>query len=132
MLGRQSPASALKGLVVRLHSTGLSLRKTAAALEQFGVSRSHQAVWQWVHRLADSTPDPPTAKPSRVAVDETAVDVGTARHWLYAAIDVNTKLLLGVYLSERRGTDPAAVFLGQLARNTTSLRRRFPWTEWDI
>ncbi len=111
----ESTASALRALAVRLHSAGLSLRETAAALEQFGVYRSHQAVWQWVHQLADSTPDPPTAKPSRVAVDETAVDVGTTRHWLYAAIDVDTKLLLGVYLSERRGTDPAAVFLDQLA-----------------
>ena len=58
----ESTASALRALAVRLHSTGLSLRETAAALEQFGVSRSHQAIWQWVHRLADSTPDPPTAR----------------------------------------------------------------------
>jgi transposase-like protein len=62
---------------VRLHSTGISIRETAAALEQFGMTRSHQAVWQWVHRTAEKAPDPPTAKPSRVAVDETAVKIGT-------------------------------------------------------
>lgn len=40
--------------------TSLSLREPAAVLEVFGVSRSYQAIWQWVHRSADSVPDPRT------------------------------------------------------------------------
>ena len=52
---------------------------------------------------------------SRVAVDETAITIGTDRYWVYAAIDLETKLLLDVSVSRRRGTDPAAAFLGQLA-----------------
>ncbi len=35
--------------------------------------------------------------------------------WLYAAIDVETKLLLDIWIFPRRGTDPAAEFLGRLA-----------------
>lgn len=35
--------------------------------------------------------------------------------WLYATIDAETKLLLGVRVSDRRRTDPAAVFLSQPA-----------------
>ena len=107
-------ASALRALAVRLHSTGLSLRETAAVLECLGIYRSQQAIWHWVHRHADSAPDPPTAQPSRVAVDETAVQVGTEWYWLYAAIDLDSKLLLGMGLSQRRGTTPAAAFLRQL------------------
>jgi putative transposase len=99
---------------VRLHSMGLSFRETAAVLEVFGVHRSHQAVWQWVHQFADSVPDPPTVQPSRVAVDETAVQVGTEWDWLYAAIDLDSKLLLGIRLSPRQGTTPAAAFLSGL------------------
>ena len=57
----ESTASALRALAVRLHSTGVSLRETAAALESFGVSRSHQAVFQWVHRVGEKAPDPPRA-----------------------------------------------------------------------
>ncbi len=94
---------------------GISLCESAAALEQFGVTRSHQAVFQWVHRTAETAPDPPTTSPSRVTVDETAVKIGTEQHWLYVAINVETKLLLGAVVSERRGTDPAAAFLGRLA-----------------
>ena len=110
----ESTASVLRGLAVRLHSTGISLRETAAALESIGVYRSHQAVFQWTHRVGENSPDPPTAAPSRVAVDETAVQVGTEWYWLYAAIDLDSKLLLGVRLSQRRGSSPAAAFLRQL------------------
>ncbi|WP_306061231.1 IS6 family transposase [Natronococcus wangiae] len=111
----ESTASAPRALAVRFHASGLSLRETAAALETFGVTRSHQAVFQWVHRVAEEAPDPPTETPSRVAVDETAVTIGTEQHWLYAAIDVETKLLLDVWISPRRGANPAAEFLCQLA-----------------
>jgi transposase-like protein len=34
---------------------------------------------------------------------------------LYAAIDLESKLLLGISFSERRGTDPATEFLWQVA-----------------
>ncbi|GCF15611.1 hypothetical protein Harman_35460 [Haloarcula mannanilytica] len=44
-------------------------------LSELGVERSNKAVWQWVHRLADSVPDPPEAQPKRVAVDKTAVKI---------------------------------------------------------
>jgi putative transposase len=68
-----------------------------------------------VHRIADSVPDPPTAQPSRVAVDETAVKINGEWSWLYAAIDLDTKLILDVALFGRHGTDPAAAFLSGLA-----------------
>ena len=61
--------------------------------------------------LADSGCDPPTAQPSRVAVDETAVKINGEQSWLYAAVDVDTKLILDVALFGRHGTDPAAAFL---------------------
>jgi putative transposase len=99
---------------VRLHSMGLSVRETQAVLAWLGVDRSHGAVWQWTHRLADSGSDPPTAQPSRVAVDETAVQIGEEWCWLYAAIDLESMLLLDVELFSRRGTNPAAAFIHRL------------------
>jgi putative transposase len=64
-----------------------------------------------VHRLADSGHDPPEAQPTRVAVDETAVTINGEWFWLYAAINIDTKLILDVALFGRHGTDPAAAFL---------------------
>jgi len=110
----ESTVSTLRALAVRLHSAGVSLRETAAALESFGISRSYQAVFQWVHRVGEKAPDPPTASPSRVAVDETAIQVGREQCWVYAAIDVDSKLLLGVRVSRWRGTRPASAFLSEL------------------
>jgi putative transposase len=98
---------------VRLQSVGLSVRETEAVLGWLGVDRSHGAVWRWNHRLADAE-DPPTAQPRRVAVDETAVRIGGTWHWVYAAIDVDSKLLLDIELCSHRGTDTAAAFLHRL------------------
>jgi putative transposase len=108
---RERTATPVRAFAVRLHATGCSLRETASILADLGVERSHQAIFQWVHRLADSVSDPPTAQPSRVAVDETAVKINGEWSWLYAAIDIDTKLLLDVQLFKRHGTDPAAAFL---------------------
>lgn len=105
-----------RALAVRLHAAGLSLRETAAALELFGVSRSHGAIWSWVHRIANNVADPPAASPRRVAVDETAIKVNGEWLWLYAAIDLDSKLLLHVTVSERRGVDPAVSFLTELTQ----------------
>jgi len=113
MLG--ADGNALTGVAVRLHATGCSLRKTQAILRVFGVQRSHQVIFQWAHRVADSVPDPPEAKPKRVVVDETAVKINGDRSWLYAAIDLDTKLILGVDLFGSHGTDPAAAFLHGLS-----------------
>ena len=99
---------------VRMHSMELSVREVAAVLELLGVDRSHGAVWNWTHDLAESQADPPTAEPSRVAVDEKQIEVDGERKWLYAAIDTESKFLLEIDVYSGRGTDPAAAFLHRL------------------
>ena len=111
---RERTATPVRAFAVQLHATGCSLRETQEILRLFGVERSHQAIFQWVHRVADSSGDSPTAKPSRVAVDETAIKINGELSWLYAAIDLETKLILDVQLFGRHGTDPAAAFLAGL------------------
>jgi len=44
----------LMGVGVRLHSMGLSVREVAAVIEFLGVDRSHGAVWNWMHDLAEA------------------------------------------------------------------------------
>jgi putative transposase len=108
---RERTATPVRAFAVLLHAAGLSLRETEAILRLLGVERSFQAIFQWVHRLADSVSDPPKATPRRVAVDETAVKINGEWSWLYAAIDLDTKVILDVALFKRHGTDPAASFL---------------------
>ena len=40
-------------LGVRFHTAGLSVRETVAILDLLGVDRSHGAVWNWVHTVAE-------------------------------------------------------------------------------
>ncbi len=111
---RERTATPVRAFAVRLHATGCSLRETTTILAELGVERSHGAVWNWVHRIADSVPDPPSAQPTRVAVDETAVKINGELCWVYAAIDLDSKLILDAELFGRHGTDPAAAFLHRL------------------
>lgn len=74
---RERTATPVRAFAVRLHSAGLSLRETVAILNLLGVDRSHGAVWDWTHRLAENQADPPRIAPRRVAVDETAIQIGT-------------------------------------------------------
>ena len=112
---RERTATPVRAFAVRLHATGCSLRETKSILALLGVKRSHQAIIQWVHRVSDSASDPPSAAPTRVAVDETAVKINGEWSWVYAAIDTETKLLLDVKVFDRHGTDQAAAFLADLA-----------------
>ncbi len=107
-------ATPIRAFAVRLHQIGCSIREATTILAELGVECSHGAVWNWVHRLADNGCDPPEAQPKRVAVDETAVKINGEWSWLYATIDIETKLIFDVELFGRHGTDPAAAFLHRL------------------
>jgi transposase-like protein len=80
-----------------------------------GVDRCYQAVWNWKEKLAKEQSDPPTAEPSRVAVDEKQILVDGEKKWLYAAIDTESKLLLEVDVYSRRETDPATLTRASLS-----------------
>jgi putative transposase len=84
-----------------------------------------------VHRLADSGRDPPEAQPTRVGVDETAVTNNGEWSWLYAAIDIDTKLILDIVLFGRHGTDPAAAFLHGLRKKQDLSDARFLVDQFD-
>jgi len=111
---RERTPTPVRALAVRFHATDCSLRETATILDVLGVNRTYQAIFQWMHRIADSGCDPPSAAPTRVAIDETAVKLNGELSWLYAAIDLDTKLVLGVDVFARCSTDPAAAFLREL------------------
>jgi transposase-like protein len=71
----------------------LSLREVEAVLDWVGVDHGHQAIWYWKETLVEEQSDPLTVTPSRVAVDEKQIGVDGKKKWLYAAVDVDSKLL---------------------------------------
>ena len=105
---------------------GLSVREVKGVLVWLGVNRCYQVVWNWKETLADTQSDPPTASPSRVAVNEKQIEVDGEKKWLYVAIDTGSKLLLEVDVYSRRGTDPAAAFLHRLTEKHNVADTGFP------
>lgn len=79
---------------VQLHSMGLPVKEVEAVLKWLGSDRSHGAVWNWIHDLAEAHDDPTTAEPSRVAVNEKQIKIDGEEQWLYVAIDTESKLIL--------------------------------------
>ena len=96
-------------LGIRLHLAGLSLSDTVSVLDRLGVERCRTTVHNWVQKANLQPLD--GAKSDPVAVDETAIKINGEWSWFYAAIDLDTKLILDVELFGRQGTDPAAAFL---------------------
>ena len=70
-----------------------------------------------MYGISDKSSDPPEAQPKRVAADETAVKTNGGWSWVYAAIYLDTELVLGVDLFGTLGTDLAVAFLYGLSEN---------------
>jgi len=102
-------------LACAAHASAASLAECRDLLAWFGVDRTRQAVWYWMQAYGEHHDDEFVAEPDRVAVDEKQVQLGSGEEiWLYAAIDLDSKVVLQARLSKHRGTDPAAEFLREL------------------
>jgi Transposase and inactivated derivatives len=83
--------------------------------EWFGVERRRATIHHWYQQYAEYHEQEFTAAPDRVAVDEKQIQLeNEEKAWLYAAIDVETKVVLHVRISQHRGRDPAEQFLSEL------------------
>jgi len=97
---------------IQLHLAGLSLSSTKQHLERVGVQRSRTAIHNWVQK-ADLQPTG-TRSSNYIALDETVIQLGTERYWLYAAVDPNTNEFLHVKLFPTTNSGLTQVFLRQL------------------
>ena len=97
---------------IQLHLAGLSLSNTKQHLERLGVQRSRTAIHNWVQK-ADLQPTG-TRSSNYVALDETVIQLGTERYWLYAAVDPKTNEFLHVRLFPAANSGLAFVFLREL------------------
>jgi transposase-like protein len=69
----------------------------------------------WYQSFAEHYDQDFAADPDRIAIDEKQIQLEEERRvWLYAAIDVDSKVALHTRLSQRRETEPATTFLRQL------------------
>ncbi|MCU4717759.1 IS6 family transposase [Halapricum hydrolyticum] len=97
---------------IQLHLAVLSISNTKQHLEWLGVQRSRTAIHNWVQK-ADLQPKG-TRTSNYVALDETVIQLGTERYWLYAAVDPKTNEFLHVRLFPTANSGLTHVFLREL------------------
>ncbi|WP_152039505.1 IS6 family transposase [Salinigranum salinum] len=97
---------------IQLHSSELSVSNTKQHFERLGIERSRTAIHDWVQK-ADLQPDS-DVEPNQSAVDETLIRVNGQRHWLLAAVDLDTNQFLHVRLLQTRTTQLTVPFLREL------------------
>jgi transposase-like protein len=81
---------------IQLYLANLSLSNTKQYLEKLDVERSRPSIHNWIQK-ADLQPAGDGA-PNQIAVDETVIRINDERHWLYAAVNPETKEFLHVRL----------------------------------
>ena len=102
-------------LACAAHAAAASLAECRDLCEWFGVSRTRATIHHWYQSYAEHYEQDFTVEPDRIAVDEKQIQLEEEQKaWLYAAIDVDSKVVLHARLSQRRGTEPATTFLREL------------------
>ena len=105
-------------LTCAAHAGAASLAECRDLCEWFGVERRRATIHHWYQAYAEHYDQDFTAEPERVAVDETQIQLkNEQRAWLYAAIDVDTHVVLHAQLSWHRGRNPVVEFLDELKEN---------------
>ncbi len=83
-------------LACAAHAGAASLAEYRNLCEWFGVERRRATIHHWYQAYAEYYDQDFTAEPDRVAVDEKQIQLESEQKaWLYAAIDVETKVRHG-------------------------------------
>ena len=98
---RNKKSLEVKILVALLYFFGLSLRKVSLFMSLFE-EISHESVRKYYHRIKYILKQPRKKERKLIAVDETIIRVGNRKVFVWAAIDVETKECLGIWVSMAR------------------------------
>jgi putative transposase len=97
IIQRERTDASLIALALFLYTKGLSTRQVARVLRQLGVRISHVAVWNWIHKSSQRV-DPKALwlpqLPPTLIVDDTALQLGSQRIWLFLATDPERRAIV--------------------------------------
>src|SRR5574339_1179462 len=68
-----------------LYFLGLSFRNVSRAIEPF-IQRSHVAVWEWVQKF-NPKQIYPCKRVSAFLIDETMIQIGNTKAWVWVAVE---------------------------------------------
>ena len=90
---RERTSSEITMYGLYLYFLGLSFRNVSRAIEPF-IQRSHVAVWEWVQKF-NPKQIYPCKRVSTFLIDETMIQIGNTKSWLWVAVEpVHIELFL--------------------------------------
>ncbi|MDG6929843.1 MAG: IS6 family transposase [Nitrososphaerota archaeon] len=101
---------------IYLYYRSLSLRKASSLLSQV-IKRSHVSIWKWIQRyrqLLGMASRPARKDVKTFFVDETFVQLGSAKVAVWIAYDPSIKAVLGFHVSREPNSVDAYLFLLRL------------------
>ena len=107
-----------RALGILLYHHGLSLRDCKTVVSSYETV-SHEAIRLWYHKTSDLFKIQKAAH-EIIAVDETKVRIREKLHIVWAAVDVHTWEILGVWVSKGRASIEAYSFLKYVLKKCTN------------
>ncbi len=121
---RQRKKTSSRALGILLYHFGVSLRNCHEVVSSFELV-SHESVRLWYHK-AEGLFSVEKAFRRVIAIDETKVKINGKWHILWAAIDVDTWEVLGVWITQGRASLRRMVSLDMFLQNVRTILR-FLW-----
>jgi putative transposase len=91
--------------------SGLSLRKTSERLSSCFIKRNHVSVWNWIQKYKPKKIFERKKKIEEFIIDETLIKIGSELIWLWVAIGLESKELLGIRIFKERNMLLAEQFI---------------------
>ena len=96
--------------------SGLSLRRTSERLSRF-IKRNHVSIWNGTQKYDPQKISSKKRKVLEYVIDETVLKVGPEYIWLWVAIEVKSKEILGISISKERNMFVAERFISSLIKH---------------
>jgi len=125
----------LRALGILLIYLGLSCRQTEEVLMSFG-GASYEAARQWYHRAKQLFPTIEKKYRATIAIDETKIKIQGEWHYLWTAIDTQSREILAIQITRSRSRLDTYIFLQKVLRTCTNKPHVYvdggPWYPWAL
>ena len=99
---RNRTSSEYIGYGLYFYFSGLSLRKTSERLSSCFIKRNHVSIWNWIQKYKPKKIFERKKKIEEFIIDETLIKIGSELIWLWVAIELGSKEILGISISKER------------------------------
>ncbi len=111
---RNRTPSEFIGYALYFYFSGLSLRKVSERLSSCFIKRNHVSIWNWIQKYNPHMVSSKNRKVLEYVIDETVIKVGSELIWLWVAIEIESKEIIGISISKERNMFVAERFMSDI------------------